>query len=415
MLKDLFRSPRMLGRLRSGPAGPFLEGFAAELESGGYSRLTTRAHLSAAAHLCHWAASKGLTISSLDDAIGLRFRRHLSCCRCRPSQGKYANSAGASEKLFRNYLCQTGAITPGIAQYEETKAGKLLNDFRQWMIQNRGLSHRTLDEYRPIVASLLDFVEGDPGQIDFRKVREFIIDRTARHGKSNFRGVTTALRTFLRYLLAEGKCQTGLDAALPAVAQWRLSALPRYLPASDVERVLAACDPSTETGSRDRAIVLLLARLGLRASDVVGLRITDIDWENASIRVSGKGRTEVRLPLTQEIGDALLNYLEHGRPAVDSDHVFTRAIAPRRPFSNSGLVSKVVARAIKRAGIVTTFRGAHVLRHSAATGMLQQGMTLQDIGSILRHRSIETTAHYAKVDVKLLQLVVQPWPEVSSC
>jgi integrase/recombinase XerD len=166
---------------------------------------------------------------------------------------------------------------------------------------------------------------------------------------------------------------------------------------------------------RDRAIILLLARLGLRGNDVVRLRICDIDWQKANIRVSGKGRCEALLPLTQEVGDAILTYFHQGRPIVDSDRVFIRAIAPLRPFRSTGAVTRLVARAIGRAGVLTPFPGAHVLRHSAATQMLRQGISLQDISAVLRHRSLETTAHYAKVDVGLLQMVAQPWPEVRSC
>jgi site-specific recombinase XerD len=282
------------------------------------------------------------------------------------------------------------------------------------MVHNRGVTQRTLDQYRSVITSLLESIDGDPGRIDARNLRAFILSHAEHHGKKSLRGATTALRTFVRYLIVEGKCLVGLDMAIPAVAEWRLSSLPRYLQPLEVERIVAAGDPSTPVGSRNRAIILLLARLGLRASDIVGLRLSDIDWQNASICLSGKGRREVLLPLTQEVGDSILTYLERGRPAVDSDHVFIRAIAPLRPFSNSG-VTKIVARAIDRAGVITAFRGAHVLRHSAATQMLRQGISLQDISAILRHRSVETTALYAKVDIGLLQLVAQPWPEVTSC
>lgn len=415
MLSDYFRSPQTLKRLRSGPIGPFIEGFAEELESAGYSRITIRAHLGASGHLCHWASTKNLTIVDLDDSVGERFTRHLPHCRCRPCQGKYINSAGGSERLFRRYLCLIGVIAPPIPENLETAEMGLVNAFRCWMKQNRGVTESTLDNYSPIIASLLESMGGDPSQLDTRNLRAFILRYAEHHRAGNLAGVTTAIRTFLRYLIAEGRCAVGLDAALPTVAVWRLSALPRYLPASDVERVVTACDPSTPTGSRDRAIILLLARLGLRGDDIVRLRIGDIDWQKANIRLSGKGRREVLLPLTQEVGDAILTYLERGRPVADSDHMFFRAIAPLRPFSNSGLVAKVVARAIDRAGVISVFRGAHVLRHSAATQMLRQGISLQDISAILRHRSVETTAQYAKVDVGLLQLVAQPWPEVTSC
>lgn len=415
MLTDFFRSPQTLSRLRSGAVGAFIDGFAENLKTAGYSRFTIRAHLGAAAHFSNWAGIMGLTIAELDDTVGQKFQRHLASCQCRPYMGKYITTAAASVRLLRDYLFQIGAVMPHSPKNEETRELTLLTAFGKWMIQNRGVTQGTLNHYRPIIASFLESIDSDPCRIDSCSLQAFILDRTERLGKKNIKGMRTALRTFLRYLIAEGKCATGLDAALPAGAQWRLSTLPRYLPASDVERVVAACDASTSAGCRDRAIVLLLARLGLRGDDIVRLRISDIDWQHASVRLSGKGRREVRLPLTQEVGDSILDYLERGRPAVESDHVFIRTIAPLRPFSNSSPVSKVVTRAIRRAGIRTVFHGAHVLRHSAATEMLRQGISLQDIGSILRQRSIETTAHYAKVDVELLQLVAQPWPAVTSC
>jgi integrase/recombinase XerD len=189
-----------------------------------------------------------------------------------------------------------------------------------------------------------------------------------------------------------------------------------FLEASDVERVIASCNVQTKLGTRNRAIILLLARLGLRAGDVISLRLKDIDWNQATIRVAGKGRREVMLPLTQEIGDALLQYLQWRRdPLHENDHFFVSDRAPLRPLSAHGTVSVMVARALRHAGVHSPVRGAHVLRHSAATTMLRQGVSLQAISALLRHRSIETTEIYAKVDTRLLRLVAQPWPEVRSC
>ena len=221
---------------------------------------------------------------------------------------------------------------------------------------------------------------------------------------------------FLRFLIAEGKCSVGLDAAIPAVAHWRLSSLPRYLQAEDVERVIASCDQASAVGKRDRAILLLLSRLALRAGDVWQLRLEDINWKDASIAVSGKSRCETRLPLTQEIGQALVDYLQHGRPQSDSNAVFVRSRAPFRAFACHAAVSVIVERAMHRAEIACASRGAaHVLRHSAASSMLRQGASLQEIAAILRHRSIETTQIYAKVDVVSLRTITQPWPMVQSC
>jgi site-specific recombinase XerD len=206
-----------------------------------------------------------------------------------------------------------------------------------------------------------------------------------------------------------------LDAAIPTIARWRLSALPRYLPAADVTRVLATCDPQTPTGARDHATLLLLSRLGLRGSDVVALRVGDIDWAQATIQVFGKSRRVVRLPLPQEVGDALLHYLVHARPVVPSDSVFLRIPVPVAPLAGAASVSDIVRRAILRAGVISPAYGTHVLRHAAATALLAEGASLDSIGVLLRHQSLDTTAHYAKVHINLLRQLAQPWPEFSPC
>jgi integrase len=175
--------------------------------------------------------------------------------------------------------------------------------------------------------------------------------------------------------------------------------------------LIAACDGEAIASRRDRAIVLLLARLGLRAGDVAQLRLSDIEWQTGSLRVSGKSRYEVRLPLPQEVGDALAAYLECRPANVPSDHVFLRTIAPYRPFRKGDGVSSVVKHRMRRAGITAPVKGAHVLRHTAATEMLRHGVPLEKIGLVLRHRGIDTTAYYAKVDVALLKQIAQPWPE----
>jgi integrase/recombinase XerD len=220
---------------------------------------------------------------------------------------------------------------------------------------------------------------------------------------------------FLRFLIVEGHCAADLDAAIPVLAHWRLSSLPRYLPADDVERVIASCDPALPVGVRDRAILLLLARLGLRAGDIVRLRLSDIDWKGAWIHVCGKGRRDTRLPLTQEVGQAVVAYLKRGRPRTDADALFVRCRAPFRALRSHCAVSMIVDQALHRAGVTRPSRGAaHLLRHSVAASMLRQGASLHEIAALLRHRSIETTQIYAKVDVTALRQIAQPWPEVTS-
>jgi len=181
-----------------------------------------------------------------------------------------------------------------------------------------------------------------------------------------------------------------------------------------VEKVIKSCDPSTQMGARDYAIILLLARLGLRAGDVAALAFNDIEWAGGTFRVMGKGRRESRLPLPQDVGDAILHYIDKWRPKSTSDTVFLTALAPFNPIA-SHVVSQIARRAILRAKVITPFCGAHLFRHSVATTMLRQGVPLEKIGRLLRHNSIETTTIYAKVDVAMLQQLAIPWPKVTTC
>jgi integrase len=198
---------------------------------------------------------------------------------------------------------------------------------------------------------------------------------------------------------------------------WKLSGLPRYLEAADVDRLIYCCDLTKPHGVRNRAVLLLLARLGLRAGDIVSMRLDDVDWDAGTVRIRGKGRKEVRLPLPHDVGEALAEYLVAARPATEIEQVFLCANAPIRPFATSASVSDIVRFAVQRAGITDApSKGAHMLRHSAATAMLRSGASLDAIAAVLRHQSSEMTAYYAKVDAKLLQEVALPWPvETGRC
>lgn len=313
---------------------------------------------------------------------------------------------------FFQFLQAQKLVAPGYSP--EVVPPELLRAFEQWMQVHRGVTQQTLITYRPHVIELLKKLGEYPEQFNAARLRTFILAYAERSGIATVKTRVKATRMFLRFLIATGRCQPGLEAAIPAIAQWRLSTLPRYMPPEDVEHVIASCETSTPIGIRDKAILLLLARLGLRASEVAGLKFEDIDWPNGTFSVIGKNRCEVQLPLPQEVGDALLHYLDAARPRFNSDHVFITAIAPWEPITRY-VVKSAAARAIQRAGVKAPSFGAHVLRHSAATGLLRQGASLQVIGEVLRHRSIDTTAHYAKVDVGLLQEVAMPWPGAMSC
>ena len=269
---------------------------------------------------------------------------------------------------------------------------------------------------------------GDPERWEPADIRRFFLEQASHRGNGTLEKLTISLRGFLRHLAVKGCCQEGLADIVPSYAHWRLADLPRYLTAKHVNRLIAACDGEVVARRRDRAIVLLLVRLGLRAGDVAQLRFDDIEWETGSLRVSGKSRYEVRLPLPQDVGDAIVAYLacrpstlpspalgpqvEAVMQVCPSDHVFLRNIAPFRPFRNGDGVSSMVRHLMQQAGIVAPVKGAHVLRHTAATEMLRHGVPLEKIGLVLRHRGIDTTAYYAKANVALLKQVAQPWLEV---
>lgn len=274
------------------------------------------------------------------------------------------------------------------------------------MREQRGVANSTLDTYQSTLVDLLTALGDKPGAYTARAVRAFVLDRAKPHGRGRAQGIAVATRAFLRFLIAAGQCAQGLDHAVPRFASWQLASTPRHLDAVGIDRVLAACDG--EDRQRDKAIVLLLARLGLRASEVANLMLAQIDWTNGRLTVAGKSRREERLPLTQEVGDAIIAYLELARPRVPTLRLFVTDVAPILPLSRIA-VKCIVRRALGRAGIDCAHRGAHVLRHSAATAMLRHGVSLAGVGAVLRHRSLGMTAHYAKVDIGLLSEIAQPW------
>jgi len=281
------------------------------------------------------------------------------------------------------------------------------------MHTHRGTTDTTLNNYRLPLLDLLATLGDQPAQYNAKGLRDFILDWARCRSVEQAKSLVTPVRMFLRFLIATGRCAPGLDHAIPTIARWRLASLPKYLSPEALEQVVASCDLTTPIGVRDRAIVLLLARLGLRAGDVAALQLRDLDWQEGTVTVSGKSRRQNRLPLAQEVGDAILHYLDY-RPLMNNDTVFLTATAPIKGLSYQA-VGKIATQAIQRACVETPRHGSHVLRHSAATQMLRQGVPLWAIGAVLRHASVETTLGYAKVDFPLLEQVVRPWPEDPSC
>lgn len=407
MLEFYIDSEAKLRQLKQCPVGKYLDDFAQTLQSSGYRQRPAQLTLRAAAHFGHWVSEHAGPIEQADDELIDIFARHLPTCACSHGFQGRGNYHAAGARHFLTHLRIIGTVpAPAV---EPVPLAPLAKQFSNWMRQHRGVTDGTLANYLPLVQEFLATLGDDTSTYDASQVRGFILAVSSRHGGARTRSTVNAVRMFLRCLAVYSHCSPDLVAAVPGIARWRLASLPRYIDAADIERLIAVCDPDCAAGSRDRAIILLLVRLGLRAGDVRDLLLADIDWLHGRIRVMGKGRCESWLPLPQEVGDAVWHYLEHFRPRIDDEHVFLRVYAPLGSFPSSGPISKLVRRAIQRAGIKAPSMGAHVLRHSAATAMLRQGVSLDIIGAVLRHRCIESTAHYAKVDTALLHMVTQAW------
>jgi len=393
----------------------FVVEFTDYLAALGHTDLTVRGYEDAARHFAEWLERSDIALVDVDDEVAARFAGHR--CKCTGNR-RHRHVSAKYVRRVRRFVCfltRRGVVKMNIPSAAEVVNARVA-EFQDFLRQHRGISERTIDRHGRMVMRLLPNLGDDPGTYDAELIRRAIVTEAGRSSRPYVKTMMTALRCYLRFLAANGACRPGLDRAVPAVPQWPLSALPRYLAVADVERLIASCDLSKSHGIRDKAILLLLARLGLRAGDILGMRLDDIGWNEGTLRVRGKGRQEVQLPLPQDAGDALLDYLEKARPVVDYDRIFLRSSAPYRPFAAPCAISDVVRLALTRARITDPpSRGGNLLRHSTATAMLRGGATLDAIGSVLRHRSPNTTAHYAKVDVAMLLRIAQPWPGDVSC
>ncbi len=391
-----------------------LDGFLECLRGDGYGPSAIRNHKTACTGLIVWLHFSRIRLRDLNPEAYARFRnRRFNCSIPGVFWGRRIHSPGdgcdVAIRKFLRYLVAIGHIEPLEPVSEKKAIPESLKGFSLWLERNRGIRSGSIGQHTRLIASVLPVLGDDPRTYDAALIRRVLFEHIQHRSRSYARNLATSVRMYLRFLVSEGSIVAALVEAVPTVPEWRLSALPRYISADDVERSIAACgdDPM---GIRDRAILLLLARLALRAGDIVALGLDDIDWDRAELLVAGKSRRQTALPLPQDAGDALYTYIAKVRPRVRERRVFLCVGAPHRPFACSTTVSSIARRALDRAG-VTTFasRGAHVFRHSQATELLRSGATLDVIQSLLRHASADTTMIYAKTDVLMLLEVAQPW------
>jgi integrase/recombinase XerD len=404
---DLLLEPHLL---KPGAATSQLQGFARSLAAVGYTRLTIRDFLTSAVHFSGWLEARGTGLAEIGRETVVAFGRHRCTCFGGHRKGKRVSCDYiARVQRFLDYLCSVG-VAKTIPKATAAIPPRLV-DFREWLLRHRGLAVRTVERHERLIGKMLPALGAEPAAYNATSVRRIILEEIRDCRPAHAKTIVSALRIYLRFLGTNGECQSGLDQVLPTVAEWRLSSLPRYLDANQAARLIKSCEGREPQGLRDRAIILLLIRLGLRGGDIAAMRPDDIDWPDASLLVRGKGRREIRVPLPQDAGDAVLEYLEHARPPAAIDRVFLCAQAPFRAIRSGNTVSGIVRAALRRAGIENPpSHGANLLRHTVATTMLRGGATLEEIGAILRHKSLDTTAHYAKVDVAALEQIAQPWP-----
>ena len=297
----------------------------------------------------------------------------------------------------------------------KTPRQHVLRKYEHYLLCERGLAPATIRLYGDAVGRFLAHAFGDGevrlGEIAAVHVTRFVqLDAARLRHPKRAKVMTCALRSFLQYGRYIGDIHTDLHASVPTVAIWSMAGIPRSISAAQVHSLIAQCDRRTATGRRDYAVLLLLARLGLRAGEVVDLTLDDLDWDEGAIQIRGPAQRCDRLPMPADVGTALVEYLRDGRPACPARNVFIRSRAPHRELLGPSAVSCIVCRALRRAGIESPCKGAHLLRHSLATQMLGNGASLSEIGEILRHRNPQTTTIYAKVDLASLIALALPWP-----
>jgi len=392
----------------TGPLYVYIAGFAASLASQGFAGTSMEHRVRLLWALDEWMRKHRMSIEDLTEERIEQFFR---------DRGKsYSKKIGecATLRFLLKYLREAKVVGPPGSQPEASPLDQLQASFAQHLTEQRGLRPTTLEQY---LFHTRRFLLGRFGsgalrldELNSQDIVRCVLGQARTVSRHAARCMAKALRSLLRFLHQRGDIATDLAASVPSVAYWSLAELPKYLTPWQIALVLKHSEQGNATVQRDRAILLLLARLGLRASEVVRMRLEDIDWEAGELTVHGKGGRDDRLPLPRDVGQCLAEYLRRIRPKCPYREVFIRARAPHQGFADSAAVDIVVQRALRRAGLNPATRGAHLFRHGLATRMLRNGASLAEIGTVLRHQSVCATSIYAKVDLTALRTLAQPWP-----
>jgi len=393
------------------PCGPLsfhIPGFAASLASQGYTKTSIAYRFALVRAFDRWMQQRRIPLGHFNEErieqfLHYRWRRYSKQPTDRPTL----------LSLLRQ-LWDIGAIERPITSPEISPVGNLQTDFAQYLAEQRGLRPATVKQYLFHSRRFLTERFGNGvlplGALNTQDISRCLLRQARAVSPNAAQRMTVALRNLFRFLHQRGDIATNLADAVPATASWSLAGLPKSLSPQQVELVLKACKQDDPVALRNRAILVLLARLGVRAGEVVQMTLDDIDWEAGELTVRGKGGRQDKLPLPKEVGQSLAKYLQRGRPRCACRRVFIRSQAPHRGLAGSSAIVYVVRTALRRAGINAVAGGAHLLRHALATAMLRKGASLPEIGKILRHQLPKTTAIYTKVDMAALRSLAQPWP-----
>ncbi len=393
------------------PFDDHVELFLHHLRAAGYTERTLRKKRWALRSLARWAQRKEIAVADFHD-------RHAAAFLARSSgRGKdFVAVQRRAIRQFQRFLPSGIGDAHSLAPRSTSVGHGLLRDYEDYLRNNRGLAENSIHVYIPFIRSFLAYPAGQTSRVSKRAlntlaIRDFVLSHIQHRSGEYVRLLGTALRSFLRFLFLSGRIARDISPSVPTVRKYRQAVPPAFLSPEEVERVLAETDRSISTGRRDYAILLLLARLGLRAGEIVVLELDDLLWRTGEIVIHGKGKRVDRLPLLSEIGEALTVYLREDRGVSASRRVFLRTWAPRIGLTGPAAIGHIVRRALARAGVHRSGRGAaHLFRHGLATKMIRHGASMSEIAELLRHRSQTTTAGYAQVSFEALRSVALPWP-----
>jgi site-specific recombinase XerD len=408
-MKPSYNYSWSLSQAPEGPLAPYIDYFIGLLRNQGYAPDSAHMKVRLTVDFSHWLKQQAIALHAITAehvTLYLQYRAH--------HQRPRSDDTFTLKQLL-SLLQQKGAIAEEEEPGEITPIGQLTGEFTLYLRQDRGLAPVTIDLYvffiQRFLAACFDNEKSlHLSQLCAADIVGFVQDQAKCLHQKRAKVMTTALRSFLRYVRYRGDIKLDLAAAVPTVANGSMTSIPRAISAEHVQAILTSCNRHTAVGCRDYAILLLLARLGLRASEIVALTLEDIDWEAGFLKLSGKRGEACPLPLPAEVGEAIATYLQEGRPHSTSRRVFLRCKAPIRGFKSSSAIGSIVRHSLERAAIDLPRKGAHQFRHGLACELLRQGASLAEIGELLRHRSPKTTALYAKVDLVALRTLALPWP-----